>query len=60
VRAIAKRHRVTPAQLVFRFAQQRGMIPLTGTRDPDHMQQDLAIATFALDPDELTAIDGAG
>jgi diketogulonate reductase-like aldo/keto reductase len=60
VRAIAKRHGMTPAQLVFRFAQQRGMIPLTGSRDPDHLEHDLAIARFELTTEELAVIDTAG
>ena len=60
VRAIAKRHDLTPAQLVFKFAQQRGMLPLTGTPDPDHMAHDLAIDRAELAPNELDAIDGAG
>jgi diketogulonate reductase-like aldo/keto reductase len=32
----------TPAQVVFRFAQAIGMLPLTGTSSSDHMKQDLA------------------
>lgn len=60
VRAIARRHGATPAQLVFRFAQQRGMIPLTGTRDPDHMAHDLDIERFELAADELAVVDAAG
>ena len=57
---IAMRHRLTPAQIVLRFAQQRGMLPLTGTRNPLHMVHDLAISTVTLTADELHVIDGAG
>jgi diketogulonate reductase-like aldo/keto reductase len=60
VREIAKRHGKTTAQIVFRFAQQIGMLPLTGTTSSEHMRQDLAIADFALAPDELAVIEGAG
>ena len=60
VRAIAKHHGMTPAQLVFRFAQQRGILPLTGTRDPDHLEHDLSIARYELAADELDFIDTAG
>lgn len=59
VRAAAARRRVTPAQVVLRFAQQVGMIPLTGTRDPAHMRDDLALATFTLDADELARVEAA-
>ncbi|HSR95995.1 MAG TPA: aldo/keto reductase, partial [Kofleriaceae bacterium] len=60
VRAIAARHGKTAAQVVFRFARQVGMLPLTGTRSPQHMREDLAIDTFELSPDEVAAIDAAG
>jgi diketogulonate reductase-like aldo/keto reductase len=58
--AIAKAHGVTPAQVVLRFAQQVGMLPLTGTKDPVHMREDLAIERFNLDADELAAVNAAG
>lgn len=58
--AIAKAHGVTPAQVVFRFAQQVGMLPLTGTKDPMHMREDLAAERFDLDADELAAVHAAG
>lgn len=53
VTAIARRHGRTIPQVVFRFAQQLGMIPLTGTSSPTHMREDLAIADFTLHRDEL-------
>lgn len=60
VLAIAKRYSVAPAQVVFRFSQQLGMLPLTGTRDPLHMREDLAIHAFTLDTDELAVVNAAG
>jgi diketogulonate reductase-like aldo/keto reductase len=54
--AIAKRHGKTPSQVVFRFAQQIGMLPLTGTSDPAHMQQDLDIHDLELDAEELSLV----
>ncbi|HEX7843746.1 MAG TPA: aldo/keto reductase [Kofleriaceae bacterium] len=60
VRAIAARHGRTPAQIVFRFARQVGMLPLTGTSSPTHMRDDLAIDEFSLTGDEIAAIDAAG
>jgi diketogulonate reductase-like aldo/keto reductase len=59
VGAIAARHGKTPAQVVFRFAQQRGMIPLTGTTSAIHMREDLAAAAFDLDAGELAVVDDA-
>lgn len=40
---IMGRSGMTREQVVFRFALQVGMIPLTGTSSPVHMQQDLAV-----------------
>ncbi len=54
---LAAKYGVQPAQIVFRFAQQVGMLPLTGTTDPHHMAQDLAIGSFTLDPDEIARIE---
>ncbi|MCB9748760.1 MAG: aldo/keto reductase [Myxococcales bacterium] len=55
--AICSRRRRTPAQVVFRFAQQLGMLPLTGTTDPEHMREDLHGLDFELDPEELARIE---
>ncbi len=54
---ITKKHGKTAPQVIFRFAQQMGMLPLTGTTDSAHMAQDLAISTFELDAQDLAAID---
>lgn len=60
VRAIAAHHGRTPAQIIFRFARQVGMLPLTGTSSPEHMRHDLAVDEFALTDDEVAVIDAAG
>ena len=41
--SIAKRLSLTPAQLVFRFALDVGVLPLTGTSSDAHMREDLAV-----------------
>jgi diketogulonate reductase-like aldo/keto reductase len=41
---IATRNKLTVAQLVFRFALDVGMLPLTGTSSAEHMRQDLEAA----------------
>jgi diketogulonate reductase-like aldo/keto reductase len=55
---IAKRHGRTVSQIVFRFALDAGMVPLTGTTDPDHMRADLDILDFQLEPEEVERIEG--
>ncbi len=60
IQEIAARHGRTIAQVVFRFSQTLGMIPLTGTKDPEHMRQDLETYDFELAPQEVDAIAAAG
>ena len=57
VGGIATRLGATPAQVVFRFAHATGMLPLTGTSDPEHMRQDLASRELALSADEVRTIE---
>ena len=58
VRAIAERVGCTIPQLVFRFALDVGMLPLTGTTDATHMRQDLdATLLPPLDPGDVCAIE---
>jgi len=54
---LAELHRCSPAQLIFRFAIDVGMIPLTGTTDAQHMQQDLGIFEIQLQPEEIETIE---
>jgi diketogulonate reductase-like aldo/keto reductase len=54
---IAARTRATRPQVVFRFAQVVGMLPLTGTSDPEHMTQDLASREVPLSAEEVRALD---
>ena len=44
-------------QIVFRFAQQIGIIPVTGTRTGSHMQADLEARTIRLKPAEIRALE---
>jgi diketogulonate reductase-like aldo/keto reductase len=54
---LARRHGRTVSQIVFRFALDIGMVPLTGTTDADHMREDLAIFAFCLEPEEVENIE---
>jgi diketogulonate reductase-like aldo/keto reductase len=49
---ISTTHKRTPAQILFRYLTQQGIVPLTGTRDITHMREDLAIVEFELDERE--------
>ena len=50
----------TPAQVVFAFARTIGILPLTGTSDPEHMKQDLASVELVVPPDAVRAIENVG
>ncbi|HEY1601718.1 MAG TPA: aldo/keto reductase [Pirellulales bacterium] len=54
---IAKRHGRSLSQIVFRFALDVGMLPLTGTSNADHMRMDLDISNFRLEQVEIEQIE---
>ncbi len=60
VQAIAQRVKTGTAQVIFRFAMQIGMLPLTGTTNQQHMKNDLACEQFTLTADDLTLIESIG
>jgi len=60
LRALAVKYQAGLTQIVFRFSQQIGMLPLTGTTNPDHMKEDLQCERFTLSPDELAVIETIG
>jgi diketogulonate reductase-like aldo/keto reductase len=57
VQQIARRLQATPAQIIFRFAMQIGMLPLTGTTSQDHMIEDLQAEQFMLSSDEVEQME---
>jgi len=57
IQAIAKRLDTGPAQVIFRFAMQIGMLPLTGTTSQQHMKEDLHAEQFALSTEEIQRIE---
>lgn len=57
IHAVAKRLGTGPAQVIFRFAMQIGMLPLTGTTNADHMTEDLAAEKLTLTGAEVERIE---
>lgn len=55
--SIAGRLGVRPEQVIFRFAMQAGMVPLTGTTSERHMREDLQVYGIELAPDEVGLIE---
>jgi diketogulonate reductase-like aldo/keto reductase len=54
---LAARENATSAQVIFAFARALGMLPLTGTSNPEHMKQDLASSALTLSTDTVLAIE---
>lgn len=55
---LARRYGCTSAQLVFRFAIEVGMLPLTGTTNAQHMQLDLSVLRMQLGAEDIEMIEG--
>ncbi len=60
IRKIAARLGAGIAQVVFCFAQQIGMLPLTGTTSAEHMKEDLLADQFTLTAEDLRTIETIG
>lgn len=55
--ALVERTGMTAAQVVFRFARQVGMLPLTGTTDVAHMREDLDSERFVLAEEDVRLVE---
>lgn len=56
VTSLGEKYQRTAAQVLFRYLTQIGVMPLTGTRSPAHMREDLAIFQFELTAPERTQL----
>ena len=56
IQAIARRLNTGVAQVIFRFAMQVGMLPLTGTSNAQHMKEDLVAEHLQLTDEETSLI----
>lgn len=54
---MAKKRGVNPEQIVFRFALQIGIVPLTGTTSRKHMKEDLKVVEIELTSAEVELIE---
>lgn len=57
VHEIASRTGRTVPQVIFRFALEVGMTPLTGTTSRAHMAEDLGVYEFELEPADVQTLD---
>jgi len=59
IKEITEKLNKTPAQVIFRFSKQIGMLPITGTTDVNHMKEDLDI-DFELNSEDMKFIENIG
>ncbi len=57
IRAMATRLGTGPQQVIFRFAMQIGILPLTGTTSAQHMKEDLQVEHLELTFEETRRIE---
>lgn len=62
VKTVARRHRAAPAQVALAWLLQRGdhVIPLVGTKRPDHLDEDARASDLVLSADDLAQLEEAG
>lgn len=57
LKAIAKKHKVSTAQVVLRWHLQNGFVVIPKARSKEHLRANLAIDSFKLDKDDIKQID---
>jgi diketogulonate reductase-like aldo/keto reductase len=57
IHSMVERLGAGPAQIIFRFAMQIGMLPLTGTTSRQHMKEDLQAERLALSSEDIERIE---
>ncbi len=60
IQSIVTKYNKTIPQIIFRFAKQAGILPLTGTTNLQHMSDDLNTHDFELSSEEIQLITKIG
>ena len=55
--SMGQKYGKTAAQVALRWIIQHKCLPLPGSKNKDHMQQNLSVLDFNLSPDEMEEID---
>jgi len=58
ITAIAEKHKKTPAQILLRWATQRGLAVIPKSNNPKRLSQNLEVTGFDLEEKELESISG--
>ena len=57
MREISNATDMSPAQIIFKFCHQIGILPITGTTNPDHMTLNLKVKDFKLSDEQVKTIE---
>lgn len=55
--SLCKKYQKTPPQVMYRFVQSLGIVPLDGTTNEAHMVEDLDLNSFSLLPEEVESLN---
>nr|XP_035924301.1 aldo-keto reductase family 1 member C4-like isoform X2 [Halichoerus grypus] len=58
LKAIAEKHRCTPAQVALRFQLQRGVVALAKSFNEKRIQENFQVFDFQLTPEDMETLDG--
>ena len=53
VTALADKHRKTPAQIVLKWHTQMGFVVIPGSKNPEHIKENIELFDFELDGDDM-------
>lgn len=56
VEEIATSHNVSAKQVIYRYENQMGIVPITGTSNLDHLRSNIALGEFTLSRNEMLAL----
>ena len=57
IKELAKKYEKSPAQIILRWHNQKGVIVIPGSKNPDHIKDNLNIFDFELSEEDMKKID---
>ncbi|MCR4911134.1 MAG: aldo/keto reductase, partial [Bacilli bacterium] len=60
INKLAKKYQKTPSQIVLKWHVEKGLIPIPGSRNKEHILENILIFDFKMDEKDIAAIDKLG
>ena len=57
LRSVAARYQKSPAQILLRWALQKGTVPLPKSHQPDHIRENAAVFNFTITEEDMRELD---